>query len=82
MIKLTLTMLLGLHKSLQDIFPLKTSLHHNIVFIIIHEYSISVDCSFSFSFVVKHLKLEKNTSPSASQFESITEKGESDHFTV
>lgn len=31
---------------------------------------------FSCTFAVKHVKLEKNTSQSASQFEPVTEKGE------
>lgn len=37
---------------------------------------------FSCTFAVKHLKLEKNTSQSASQFESVTEKGEASFYNV
>lgn len=33
---------------------------------------------FFFSFAVKHLKIEKNTSQTARQFEPVTEKGKGD----
>lgn len=73
-----LTMQLASHSHNLILFP-RAVLQHNTNFIYIlyllitHEY---------FSFTVKHLKLEKNTSQNVSQFESLAEKGDSPHFTV
>uniref|UniRef100_H2RNP9 Heat shock protein, alpha-crystallin-related, b11 n=1 Tax=Takifugu rubripes TaxID=31033 RepID=H2RNP9_TAKRU len=51
-------------------------------FIIGFTHSTNISAVTMDSYNVKHLKLEKNTSQSASQFESVTEKGEASFYNV